>query len=105
MNIPDSFTINTQKVSILIKEVADDRGVFGKFNPFTNTISIYTSVRDDDNNLVVLTNEQKINTFFHEVIHAWQWYSGHDSSEIECSTFASYMIEFLRSTALDNISD
>ncbi len=105
MNIPEHFTINTQRVDVIIKDIPETGGRFGYFNSYTSSITIYTKVRGEDGNEINLSNEQIMNTFFHEVIHAWQWYSGHDDSEIECSTYAGYMIEFLRSTSIDMISD
>lgn len=105
MNIPEYFTINTQRVNIVLKDEPDPRGRFGKFDSYTSTITIYTVVREEDGNVMCLSNEQNLNTFFHEVFHAWQWYSGHDESEVEASTYAGYMIEFLRSTSIDQIDD
>lgn len=105
MKIPEYFTINTQRVSVVLKDEPSSQRRFGEFNSLTSTITIYTVVRGEDGNITNLSNEQILNTFFHEVFHAWQWYSGHDDSEVEASTYAGYMIEFLRSTSIDRIDN
>lgn len=101
MSLPDkfTFTINTQTVYVsFVDKLETNR--FGEFNSITNEIRVAKFVKDEEGECHALKDEQLLNTLFHEIYHAWQFYSGHDMSEEEPCTYAGYMIEFLRSTGL-----
>lgn len=99
MHIPEKFTINTQEIKIEQVDSLPDQE-FGKYNTITDVIKIATCVKDDEGTLVKLTEEQILNTLFHEVLHAFQWYATGDTDEIQSSTYAGYILEFLKSTNL-----
>lgn len=99
MNIPDKFTINTQEIKIEQVDSLPDQE-FGNYNTITDVIKIATYVKDDEGILVKLTEEQMLNTLFHEVLHAFQWHSTGDTDEIQSSIYAGYILEFLKSTKL-----
>ena len=44
--------------------------------------------------LTALSKRQMENTFYHELYHAFQFYSGKEYSEVECNIFANFMLEF-----------
>lgn len=99
MFLPESFTINTQTINIIYVDKLETNR-FGDFNSITNEIRVAKSVKDEDGEYHKLKDEQILNTLFHEIFHAWQFYSGHEMNEDEPCTYAGYMIEFLRSTGL-----
>ena len=44
--------------------------------------------------LTPLSKRQMENTFYHELYHSFQFYSGKEYSEVECNIFANFMLEF-----------
>lgn len=99
MRIPEKFTINTQEIKIEIVDTLPDQN-FGEYHCVTDTIKLATHIKDDEGNLVRLTEEQILNTLFHEILHAFQWHATGDTDEIQSNTYAGYIIEFLKSTKL-----
>lgn len=95
MRIPTKFTINTQPITVLFVDTLPDEK-FGEFDAVLNTITIANRVKHNDTTYE-LTEAQRLNTFFHEVLHAFQWYSTGEFSEQESCTYASYLVEFLKS--------
>ena len=70
MNLPKKFTINTQEITVEMVDYIED-SKFGKFDPVLNLITVATKIKRD-NEIFNLTTDQIWNTFFHELIHAWQ---------------------------------
>ncbi len=68
---------------------------YGDFNDVKNLIRIAKSV-EVDKELIPLTKEQILNTFYHEACHCFQWYFNTDTNEAQAQTFANFMQEFLR---------
>ena len=99
MKIPEKFTINSQEIKIEIVDIIAD-GLFGQYNSLTDTIKIDEYVRNEDGDKIKLTEEQMLNTFFHELLHVFQWHSKGDTSETESSTYAGYFVEFIKSSGL-----
>lgn len=99
MKIPEKFTINSQEIKIEIVDIIAD-GLFGQYNSLTDTIKIAEYVRNEDGDKIKLTEEQILNTFIHELLHAFQWHSKGDTSETESSTYAGYFVEFIKSSGL-----
>lgn len=95
MKIPKSFTINSQLVRVVTVDKLPGES-FGNFDAVLNTITLADRVAHDDT-IYELTEDQKLNTFFHEMLHAFQWYSKGEFSEQESSTYASYLVEFFKS--------
>lgn len=98
MNIPEFFTINGQKINIELVNSLPGQ-VYGEFNSVTNTIKVASSIIED-NEVYQLSEEQILNTLIHEVLHAFQWFSTGDTDEIQSSTYAGYILEFLKSTKI-----
>lgn len=94
MKIPDKFkcagfTINIDKVD------KTNNNNYGNFCDATNTIEIadYISVEGKD---IALNDEQKLNTFFHELIHVFQFYHDNSYSESQAQVYANFLQEFFR---------
>lgn len=99
MKIPEKFTINSQEIKIELVDRLSEQN-FGEFNCITNVIKIAECVEDDNKDLVKLKDEQILNTLMHEILHAYQWYSSGEFNETQSNTYASYFVEFLKSTKL-----
>ena len=99
MKIPEKFTINSQEVKIEIVDTLPDQK-FGEYNRTTDTIKVAKHFKDDDGTVIPLKEEQIENTFWHELLHAFQWHSKGDYSEEESNTYAGYLVEFFKSSEL-----
>ena len=99
MKIPEKFTINSQEITIeLVDTLPNQR--FGEYCYITDKIKLATNVKDDDGTVISLKEEQIENTFWHELLHVFQWYSKGSFSEEESSTYAGYLLEFFKSSGL-----
>jgi hypothetical protein len=94
MNIPEKFKIAGFDIKVELVDKTDDNN-FGNWNDVTNTITIAKNISLKNGELTSLTERQIQNTFFHELLHAFQFYCGKEYSEIECNVFANFMVEFL----------
>lgn len=94
MNIPKQFKIAGFDIKVELVDKTDDNN-FGNWNDVTNTITIAKNISLKNGELTSLTERQIQNTFFHELLHAFQFYCGKEYSEIECNVFANFIVEFL----------
>lgn len=94
MNIPEKFKIAGFDIKVELVDKTDDNN-FGNWNDVTNTITLAKNISLKNGELTNLTERQIQNTFFHELLHAFQFYCGKEYSEIECNVFANFMVEFL----------
>lgn len=94
MNIPEKFKIAGFDIKVELVDKTDDNN-FGNWNDVTNTITLAKNISLKNGELTSLTERQIQNTFFHELLHAFQFYCGKEYSEIECNVFANFMVEFL----------
>jgi hypothetical protein len=94
MNIPEKFKIAGFDIKVELVDKTDDNN-FGNWNDVTNTITVAKNISLRNGELTSLTERQMQNTFFHELLHAFQFYCGKEYSEIECNVFANFMVEFL----------
>lgn len=95
MKLPSEFTINGQVVKVQQVYKLPDPD-FGQYSCITDTIKVAMNIEDDDKNIVKLTDEQILNSFYHELIHAFQWHSTGEYDEIQANTIAGYITEFLK---------
>jgi hypothetical protein len=101
MKLPKKFTINTQEIKVKVVDTLSESR-YGEYNSINDTIQVAKRIIDGDGIEYVLTEEQILNTFIHELLHAFQWHSKGETSEEESSTYAGYFVEFLKSTKLIN---
>lgn len=99
MKIPEKFTINSQEITVELVDTLPDQN-FGEYCCITDKIKLATNVKDDDGTVIPLKEEQIENTFWHELLHAFQWHSKGDYSEEESNTYAGYLVEFFKSSKL-----
>ena len=99
MRIPEKFTINSQEITIELVDTLPDQK-FGEYCCITDKIKLARNVKDDDGTVIPLKEEQIENTFWHELLHVFQWHSNGDFSEEESNTYAGYLVEFFKSSGL-----
>lgn len=93
-DIPSEFKCAgfTIKVSVEDSLPNDD---YGTFCDATNEIKIAKTMTVD-NKVIQLTEEQLLNTFYHELNHCFQFYFDNSYSEAQAQTFANFICEYLR---------
>ena len=89
IDLPSKFKIANHEIIVNIVEHAADED-FGNFDSATNTITVAKFI-----DKVKLTDEQVLNTFYHELIHCFQFYFDNSSSEAQAQCYANFIREFL----------
>lgn len=92
MKIPKEFKIANNKYSIeIVDSVKDSKGeeIFGDHNAITNTIRIAKTIDG-----IKLSEEQMLNTFWHELFHAFQFFFNNDQWEAQAQCYANFMREY-----------
>ena len=72
---------------------------YGNFCDATNIINIAKTVKTEEGTIEV-TKRQMLNTFWHEVIHVWQFYFNNQYDEAQAQVFANFMCEYESSKGL-----
>lgn len=70
MRIPEKFTINSQEITVELVNTLPSQN-FGEYCCITDKIKLATNVKDDDGTVIPLKEEQIENTFWHELLHAF----------------------------------
>ena len=91
--IPDKFKLAGFEITVDKVEKTDDND-YGYWDDVNNTIVIAKNISMKNGELTSLSDRQIKNTFYHELYHAFQFYSGREYSEVECNIFANFMLEF-----------
>lgn len=91
--IPNKFKIAGFEIGVTFEDKLDDNN-YGYWNDVSNTIVLAKNISLKNGELTSLTDRQIKNTFYHELFHAFQFYSGKKYCEIECNIFANFMLEF-----------
>lgn len=91
--IPDKFKLAGFEITVDKVEKTDDNN-YGYWDDVNNTIVIAKNISTKNGELTSLSDRQIKNTFYHELYHAFQFYSGREYSEVECNIFANFMLEF-----------
>lgn len=97
MNIPKSFTINGQSVTIDIVDRLD--GMYGHYSDAEEKITIARTI-ESDGRVIKLSPLQLENTFWHEVFHVFQFHGKGRYDEAESATYAGMLTELIRSSGL-----
>ena len=99
MQLPSEFKCagNTIKVQLVEKTHNNN---YGNWCDVTNTITIAKTIELEDKTVVRLTEDKMNNTFWHELIHCFQFYFDNSYSEAQSQVYANFMCEYLKSVAL-----
>lgn len=91
--IPNKFKLAGFDITVNIVEKMDNNN-YGFWDDVNNTIVIAKNISLKNGELTALSERQMENTFYHELYHSFQFYSGREYSEVECNIFANFMLEF-----------
>ena len=103
MFIPKQFTINDQVIRVEIVDKLEG-SKYGDYNDVKELIRISKTI-EIDKEIINLSEDQILNTFFHEVFHAFQFHSKGEYSESEASSYAGMMVELVKSGNLKITSE
>lgn len=95
MKIPKSFKIHCHTITVKVEELdsADDNR-YGYYDSVREEIVVFRKVRSNGEP-VELTETQLESTFYHELIHAFQWHIKGTTDELEAQSYAGLLLEFL----------
>ena len=96
MKIPEQFIIHGHVIKVIIKEIDNiDDNRYGYYDSVREEIVIFSKVRSNGEP-VTLTETQLEATFWHELMHLFQWHIKDQTDEWEAQSYAGLMIEFFR---------
>jgi hypothetical protein len=98
MTIPKSFIIHGHTVTVNIVEFCENPTEFGNYNDAAEKITVATSVKDENDKVVELTQTQIEHTFWHELIHCFQFHIKGSCDETEAQSFAGLLVEFFNTS-------
>lgn len=93
--LPNEFTLSGNTFKVEFVEKTEDNS-YGYFCDATQCITLAKKVDTSTLGEVELTDVQIINTFFHELVHAFQFLYGSDYSETEAQVYANFLTEFFK---------
>lgn len=96
MLIPNKFNCAGMSIKVTVEDklLGNEYGTWSDVN---NEIKLARTVEVEGTN-VTLTEQQIINTFWHEVMHCFQFYFNNGCDETQAQVFANFMCEFINST-------
>ena len=93
--IPESFECAGHTIKVeMHDELPDNR--YGAFYDAPGVIKIAKSLSVEDYGKVELTEQQMMNTFWHEYFHCCQFFAGEKYSETQAQTYANFMCELIK---------
>lgn len=97
MKLPKKFTIHGQEIKVIRREIdSKENNRFGYYDSVREEIIIFDKVRSDDEP-VLLTDTQIEATFYHELMHCFQWHIKGQTDEWEAQSYSGLIIELLKS--------
>lgn len=96
MKIPKQFVIHGHTVKVIQKEIDNyDDNRYGYYDSVKEEIVIFRKVRSDGEP-VTLTEVQIEATFYHELMHCFQWHIKGTTDEWEAQSYSGLMVEFFK---------
>lgn len=92
--IPSKFRIANHYYNVELCQFIDNGDSFGIHDDLKLLIQVAECMKEDDGEVIHLTEEQIKNSFWHEVFHAFQYYYCNKQDESLAQTFANFMREF-----------
>lgn len=93
--IPESFECAGHTIKVEMHDKLDNNR-YGTFYDAPGVIKIAKTLSVEDYDTVELTEQQILNTFFHEVMHCFQFFAGEKYSETQAQTYANFMCELIK---------
>ena len=91
MTIPQKFKMANNWITVELVDKTENNN-YGCFNDVTSTIKIAKSI-EVNNKTINLTEYQMTNTFWHEYIHAMQFYFDNSTSEAQAQSYSNFICE------------
>jgi hypothetical protein len=104
--LPKSFKIANTVINVNFTDVPSTR--YGYFCDAKREIIINKNLIVTDNDkeeIVELDDEQILNTFWHEVFHAFQMFLNNEIDETQAQVYANFMREYESTKCYDEISN
>jgi hypothetical protein len=91
--LPTSFKIHSHIIQIKVLDNIKNGEDYGCFVDAEQTIYVAKNVRIEDD-WYELKEDQIKATFFHELIHCFQFYTGHEYDEVIAESFGQCLYEY-----------
>lgn len=92
MIFPNKFKIANQTINVRI-ESHDKDNRYGYWNDVTCEIVLFENI-EIEGNLIKLNEEQMCNTFYHELIHCFQFFFNNNYDEAQAQSFTNFIREY-----------
>lgn len=97
MNLPSSFKIANQIYTVTLVHHLEDAN-FGEFDSVKAEIRVASHVLSSyTNEFIKLSEEQVLNSYWHEVFHCFNWHMNTECDETLAQSFANFIREYLTS--------
>lgn len=97
MRIPSKYKIARKEIIVELVDNISDGSKYGDFNDAKGLIRIANRIKVEDE-WITLKDCDKLNTFWHEVFHSFQYYWNNKCDEDFAQILANFMCEFLESS-------
>ena len=96
--IPKTFKIAGMDFVVKHPETVSNGDDYGQYDDVNNTIDLARKIGDP---LRTIKPKTKLNTFFHELIHTFQYYYNCKYDEAQAQVFANFLVEFFDTAECD----
>lgn len=93
--IPDTFKIAGMEFVVQHPETINNGDDYGEYDDVDNAVRLAKQI-GDKNDLRDIKYQTRLNTFFHELIHTFQYYYNCKYDEAQAQTFANFLVEFFQ---------
>lgn len=100
MKIPSKFIIHGHPIKVIRREIDNKGNRYGYYDSVREEIVIFDKVRSDDEP-VLLTDTQIEATFYHELIHCFQWHVKGQTDEWEAQCYSGLILEFQKTSEIN----
>lgn len=97
MKIPRHFIIHGHQINVIQKEIDLEDNRYGYYDSVKEEIVLFTKVKTNGEP-ITLSQTQLEATFWHELIHCFQWHIKGTTDEWEAQSYSGLMVEFIRSS-------
>lgn len=99
MKIPKQFTIHCHQIKVIQKEIDLEGNRYGYYDSVREEIVLFNKIKVDGET-VSLNQTQLESTFWHELIHSFQWHIKGETDEWEAQSYAGLMMEFISTSGI-----
>lgn len=99
MKIPKHFIIHGHNINVYQREIDLEDNRYGYYDSVREEIVVFNKIKSNGDT-VSLTQTQIESTFWHELMHAFQWHIKGETDEWEAQSYAGLMIEFIKTSGI-----